>query len=237
MTYGSHTLYVSEEEKYIIYLLPIGKHIIAKLWLSIQIATTGDTLLQQETNFTRLLDPTWNITINGIRRRKILSWNLYEENFQFNCYKKFEIFIFVQIFPKYSPTVLYLIWKSNQIAIYIFICLWLKLMSIMLWIITLCISPKIKNRTQDINSKGLFTPKTRVFSAAEILLRIYQNHIHLNGTRWRTRLWRQREIRRRKKVVRQRAPFKCVGFWYIRSRISAAEQTHVFGLNRPSRLS
>ena len=27
--------------------------------------------------------------------------------------------------------------------------------------------------------QGLFTPKTRVFSAAEILLRIYQNPIHL----------------------------------------------------------
>ena len=34
--------------------------------------------------------------------------------------------------------------------------------------------------------EGLFTPKTRVFSAAEILLRIYQNPIHLNGARWRT---------------------------------------------------
>ena len=60
--------------------------------------------------------------------------------------------------------------------------------------------------------QGLFTPKTRVFSAAEILLRIYQNPMHLNGTRWRTRFWRQREIRRRKNVVRQRPPFKCMGF-------------------------
>ena len=59
------------------------------------------------------------------------------------------------------------------------------------------------------------------FSAAEILLRIYQNPIHLKGTRWRTRLWRQREVRRRKNVVRQRAPFKCMGFWYIRSRKNA----------------
>ena len=75
--------------------------------------------------------------------------------------------------------------------------------------------------------KGLFTPKTRVFSAAEILLRIYQNPIHLNGTHWRTRYWKQREFRRRKNVVRQRAPFKCMGFWYIRSRISAAEKTLV----------
>ena len=54
--------------------------------------------------------------------------------------------------------------------------------------------------------------KTRVFSAAEILLRIYQNPIHLDGTRWRTRFWRQREVRRRKNVVRQRFPFKCMGF-------------------------
>ena len=30
-----------------------------------------------------------------------------------------------------------------------------------------------------VPAKGLFTPKTRVFSAAEILLRIYQNPIHL----------------------------------------------------------
>ena len=50
-----------------------------------------------------------------------------------------------------------------------------------------------------VKPKGLFTPKTRVFSAAEILLRIYQNPIHLNGTRWRTTFWRQREVRRRKK--------------------------------------
>ena len=60
--------------------------------------------------------------------------------------------------------------------------------------------------------KVVFTPNTRVFSAAEILLRIYQNPIHLNGTRWRTRFWRQREIRQRKNVVRQRAPFQCMGF-------------------------
>ena len=37
------------------------------------------------------------------------------------------------------------------------------------------------------------------FSVAEILLRIYQNPIHLNGTRWRTTFWRQREVRRREK--------------------------------------
>ena len=40
-------------------------------------------------------------------------------------------------------------------------------------------------------SKGLFTPKTCVFSAAEILLRIYQNPIHLNGARWRTTFFRR----------------------------------------------
>ena len=50
-----------------------------------------------------------------------------------------------------------------------------------------------------IGPKGLFTPKTHVFSAADILLRIYQNPMHLNGTRWRTTFWRQREVRRRKK--------------------------------------
>ena len=33
--------------------------------------------------------------------------------------------------------------------------------------------------------------------------------------------------------VRQRFPFKCIGFWYIRSRISAAEKTRVFGVNSP----
>ena len=59
---------------------------------------------------------------------------------------------------------------------------------------------------------GLFTPKTHVLSAAEILLRIYHNPMHLNGNRWRTRFWRQREVRRRKTVVRHRAPFKCMGF-------------------------
>ena len=49
-----------------------------------------------------------------------------------------------------------------------------------------------------IDPEGLFTPKTHAFSVAEILLRIYQNPIHLNGTRWRTTFWRQREVRRRK---------------------------------------
>ena len=73
-----------------------------------------------------------------------------------------------------------------------------------------CISTRLLSGR--LNHKGLFTPKTRVFSAAEILLRIYQNPIHLNWTRWRTRFWRQREVRRRNNVVRQRAPFKCMGF-------------------------
>ena len=49
-------------------------------------------------------------------------------------------------------------------------------------------------------SKGIFTPKTRVFSAAEILLRIYQNPIHLNGARRRTKFWTHREVRRRNKT-------------------------------------
>ena len=53
------------------------------------------------------------------------------------------------------------------------------------------------------------------FSAAEILLRIYQNPIHLNGTRWRTRFWRQREVRRRKNEFPQ------------------PKKTRVFGVNRP----
>ena len=53
--------------------------------------------------------------------------------------------------------------------------------------------------SRQTNPKGLFTPKTHVFSAADILLRIYQNPMHLNGTRWRTTFWRQREVRRRKK--------------------------------------
>ena len=77
--------------------------------------------------------------------------------------------------------------------------------------------------------------KTRVFSAAEIMLQIYPNPIHLNGAGCRMRFWRQREVRRRKNVVRQRAQFKCMGFLFY---ISAAEcpqqkKTHVFGLNRP----
>ena len=36
-------------------------------------------------------------------------------------------------------------------------------------------------------------------------------------------------------VIRQRVPFKCMGFWYICSRISAAEKTRLFGVNRPLR--
>ena len=55
------------------------------------------------------------------------------------------------------------------------------------------------SRARQGRHKGLFTPKTHVFSAADILLRIYQNPMHLNGTRWRTTFWRQREVRRRKK--------------------------------------
>ena len=53
-------------------------------------------------------------------------------------------------------------------------------------------------RARAFTPEGLFTPKTHVFSAADILLRIYQNPMHLNGTRWRTTFWRQREVRRRK---------------------------------------
>ena len=38
-----------------------------------------------------------------------------------------------------------------------------------------------------ISSEVLFRPKMHVFSAVEFLLRIYQNPIHLNMVRWRTR--------------------------------------------------
>ena len=78
-----------------------------------------------------------------------------------------------------------------------------------------------------IDPQGLFTPKTRVFSAAEILVRIYQNPMHLNGARWRTTFFRRRISRCLHNLVRQRVPSKCMGFWYIRSRISAAEKTRV----------
>ena len=71
------------------------------------------------------------------------------------------------------------------------------------------------------------------FSAAEILLRIYQNPMHLNGARWRTTFFRRRTSRCLQNLVRQRVPSKCMGFWYIRSRISAAEKTRVFGVNMP----
>ena len=71
------------------------------------------------------------------------------------------------------------------------------------------------------------------FSAAEILLRIYQNPMHLNGARWRTTFFRRRTSRCLQNLVRQRVPSKCMGFWYIRSRISTAEKTRVFGVNRP----
>ena len=72
-----------------------------------------------------------------------------------------------------------------------------------------------------------------LLSTAEILLRIYQNPIHLNGARWRTTLFRRRTSRCLQNLVHQRVPFKCMWFWYIRSRISAAEKTRVFGVNRP----
>ena len=73
------------------------------------------------------------------------------------------------------------------------------------------------------------------FSAAEILLRIYKNPIHLNGARWRTTFFRRWTSRYLQNLVRQQVPFKYMGFWYIRSRISAAEKTRVFGVNRPQR--
>ena len=60
--------------------------------------------------------------------------------------------------------------------------------------------------------KGQFTPKTLVFSAAEIMLRIYQDPIHLNGARWRTTFFRRRTSRCLQNLVRQRVPFKCMGF-------------------------
>ena len=61
----------------------------------------------------------------------------------------------------------------------------------------------------------------------------YQNPMHLNGARWRTTFFRRRTSRCLQNLVRQRVPSKCMGFCYIRSRISAAEQTRVFGVNRP----
>ena len=97
------------------------------------------------------------------------------------------------------------------------------------WYIRSRISAAAKKR----ESLGLFTPKTRVFSATEILLRLYQNPIHLNGARWQTTFFRRRTSRCLQNLVRQRFPFKCMGFWYIRSRISVAEKTRVFGVNRP----
>ena len=79
-----------------------------------------------------------------------------------------------------------------------------------------------------------YSHQRRAFlSAAEILLRIYENPIHLNGARWRTTFFRRRTSRCLQNLVRQRVPFKCMGFWYIRSRISAAEKTRVFGVNSP----
>ena len=45
--------------------------------------------------------------------------------------------------------------------------------------------------------------------------------------------FRPRTSRCVQNLVRQRAPFKCMGFWYIRSRISATEKTRVFGVNSP----
>ena len=68
------------------------------------------------------------------------------------------------------------------------------------------------------------------FSAAGILLRIYQNPIHLNGAHWRTTFFRRRNSRCLQTLVRQRVLSKCIGFWYIHSRISAAEKTRVFGV-------
>ena len=50
------------------------------------------------------------------------------------------------------------------------------------------------------------------FSAVEILLRICQNPIHLNGARWRTTFFRRRTSRCIQNLVRQRVPFKCMGF-------------------------
>ena len=57
-----------------------------------------------------------------------------------------------------------------------------------------------------------YSHQRRAFlSAAEILQRIYQNPIHLNGARWRTTFFRRRTSRCLQKLVRQRFPFKCMG--------------------------
>ena len=79
--------------------------------------------------------------------------------------------------------------------------------------------------------KGLFTPKTHVFSAAEILLRKYQNPMHLNGARWRTTFFRGRTSRCLQNLVRQRVPFKCMVFWYIiypQQNFRSRKKTRVF---------
>ena len=80
----------------------------------------------------------------------------------------------------------------------------------------------------------VYSHQRRTFSsAAEILLRIYQNPIHLNGALWWTTFFRRRTSHCLQNLVRQRVPFKCMGFGYSRSRISAAEKACVFGLNSP----
>ena len=61
-------------------------------------------------------------------------------------------------------------------------------------------------------SGSIHTKDARIFSAAEILLRMYQNPIHLNGTRWRTTFFRRRTSRCLQNLIRQQVPFKCVGF-------------------------
>ena len=47
--------------------------------------------------------------------------------------------------------------------------------------------------------RGYADQRGAFVSAAEILMRIYKNPIHLNGARWRTRFLTQRKIRWRKK--------------------------------------
>ena len=48
--------------------------------------------------------------------------------------------------------------------------------------------------------RGYSHQRHTFFSAVEILLRIYQNPMHLNGARWGTRFWTHREVHRRKKT-------------------------------------
>ena len=122
---------------------------------------------------------------------------------------------------------------SNRIIIYMYLC---KIINFIKWhqiyfgllIIFKCFEHQF---IPNIESIGIVHLHARV-----VILKLQRGlraYSHQRPPIWRTTFFRRRTSRCLQKLVRQWVPFQCMEFWYIRSRISAAEKTRVFGVNRP----